>query len=287
MINLAIAGFGNVGKSLYRLAKNNPHVHLSHVFTSRKFNLDVKTFSYDQIEIAPRVDCTLLALSSYNQLPHLAKEFLACGNTIDCFDNTDEFDSFVLSLDKKAKQSETVALCGAGWDPGLFDVARKLFAPLGKIGTSWGRGMSCGHSNAVRSIEGVVDAVEWTVPTSIGHTRQVFVTSLGDNKEIEAKIKAIPHYFLGLDTNVVFVGSEELKKIKADFSHQGKIWFENENHKGQLTLTMKDNPAFTATIMFNAIPLVVNFCKNKKFGAYTLCDCPLNNFGNFEFDTDK
>lgn len=281
MINIAIAGFGNVGKALYQLAKNQPNVSLSHLFSSRKLNVEEKTYTYDQIEQAEKVDCILLGLSSHNQLPSLAKEFLKTTCTIDCFDDTDNFDNFKALQQLTAVEHNKVALCGCGWDPGIFDVARKLFLPLGKVETSWGKGTSCGHSNAVRNVDGVVDGVSWTIPTSIGHVRQVFVLANGDKKKIEQEIKNIPHYFSGLETNVVFVDKKQMDLIKKDFSHQGKVWFENTYHKGHLSFSMQDNPLFTATIMFNSIPLALDMYHKKAFGAYTLCDLPLKNFGNF------
>lgn len=307
-MKIAIYGYGNLGRGVECAAKYHDGVELVAVFT-RRAPETVKTvlpetpvYSADRIlEFKDKIDVLILCGGSATDLPKmtpmLAKDF----NVLDSYDTHATIPRHFDAVDKAAKESGHIALISAGWDPGLFSIAR-LYAssvlPSGKDYTFWGRGISQGHSDAIRRIEGVVDARQYTVPVSEAisavrcgecpelsarqkHLRECYVVAEegADRERIEREIKTMPNYFADYDTTVNFITFEELKKNHGGMPHGGSVirngrtGFDGEhNHTVEFKLTLDSNPEFTASVLVAYARAIDRMAKRGNVGCKTVFD---------------
>ena len=281
-MKIAIYGYGNLGKGVESAVWQNPDVTLTGVFTRRSPD-KVKTLTgvpvYSASDILSHkndIDVLIICGGSATDLPAMTPELAKDFNVVDSFDTHANIPSHFANVDKAAKQNGHIALISAGWDPGMFSLNR-LYAsailPNGKDYTFWGRGVSQGHSDAIRRIPGVVDARQYTVPvpealeavrsgsmpeltTRQKHTRECFVVAAdgADKAAIEKAIKTMPNYFDEYDTTVTFITQEELNANHASLPHggfvirSGKTGINGENtHTIEYSLKLDSNPEFTAS----------------------------------------
>lgn len=281
-MKIAIYGYGNIGKGTELAIRQNPDMELSGIFT-RRDPAAVKTLTgapvYPVSELSARkddIDVLIICAGSATDLPELtpalAKEFCV----IDSFDTHARIPEHFAAVDKAAKEGGNLALISCGWDPGMFSLARlysNCILPEGADYTFWGRGVSQGHSDAIRHIEGVLDARQYTVPkeeavaavksgtcpvltTREKHLRECYVVAApdADRDEITRKIKEMPNYFADYDTTVTFITAEEMKRDHSELPHGGKVirsgktGLEKEHsHTVEYSLTLDSNPEFTSS----------------------------------------
>ena len=251
-IRIGILGYGNLGRGVECAIKHNPDLELKAVFTRRDpasvkiLTETAKVYHVDEaVKMKDDIDVMILCGGSATDLPVQTPEFAKYFNVVDSFDTHAKIPEHFEAVDKAAKESGKTALISAGWDPGMFSLNR-LYAnaimPTGKDYTFWGKGVSQGHSDAVRRIEGVIDARQYTIPvekaleavrngenpeltTREKHTREVFVVAKegADKARIENEIKTMPNYFDEYDTTVHFISEEEMKRDHAGLPHGGFV----------------------------------------------------------------
>lgn len=278
MTRLGIVGYGNLGKAFERLAHSSEGIDLVGVFTRRHpsevyspFNTPIYSTN-DLCAFEGKIDVLVICLGSSSSLTDFVLDVARTFNTVDCFDNHHQMDGYLCALDKVAVEHNHLSIVGAGWDPGLFSLMRGLFyaiLPDGVTNTFWGRGVSQGHSEAIRQIAGVKKAVQYTVPKSDAvakakagqgarltaedmHLRECFVVVEDgvDTSEVEAKIKSIPHYFAGYDTVVHFVGEDEFNDNHTSMAHGGLVTvFDVEVGHLNFHIDLPSNPDFTARVL--------------------------------------
>ena len=283
-MKLAIYGYGNLGRGVECAVRQNDDMELFGIFTRRNPST-VKTltgapvYAADSIaDYKDDIDLVIICGGSATDLPKMTPALAAQFNVIDSFDTHANIPQHYAAVDAAAKESGHIALISAGWDPGLFSLNR-LYAsailPEGKDYTFWGRGVSQGHSDAVRRIPGVVDARQYTVPvpaaleavrsgsmpeltTREKHTREVFVVAQegADKAAIETAIKTMPNYFSDYDTTVTFISAEEMKANHAALPHggfvirTGKTGLNKDRvHTIEYSLKLDSNPEFTSSVL--------------------------------------
>ncbi len=283
-MKIGIYGYGNLGRGVESAMKQHKDCELVGIFTRRAPESlhtvsGASVYSADRItEFKDKIDVLIICGGSATDLPvmtpMLAKDF----NVIDSFDTHAKIPEHFETVDKAAKEGGHTALISAGWDPGLFSIMRvysEAVLPIGKDYTFWGRGVSQGHSDAIRRIEGVVDARQYTVPvesavsavrsgecpeltTREKHKRECYVVAEegADLSRIEKEIKEMPNYFADYDTTVTFITLDELRKNHAGLPHGGSVirngqsGFENDNtHTVEFSLRLDSNPEFTASVL--------------------------------------
>lgn len=283
-MKIAIYGYGNLGKGVECAVKQNPDVELTGVFTRRdpaavKTLTGVPVYSADDIlSYKNSIDVLIICGGSATDLPKMTPYLAKYFNVVDSFDTHAKIPLHFANVDEAAKESGHTALISAGWDPGMFSLNR-LYAsailPDGKDYTFWGRGVSQGHSDAVRRIEGVLDARQYTVPvpaaleavrngenpeltTRQKHTRECYVVAAegADKARIENEIKSMPNYFSDYDTTVTFISMEEMKEKHSALPHggcvirTGKTGLEGEcTHVIEYSLKLDSNPQFTSSAL--------------------------------------
>ena len=306
-MKIAVYGYGNLGRGVECAARQNDDIELVAVFT-RRDPQTVKTLtgvpaykSDDILNFKDKIDVLIICGGSATDLPVMTPALAENFNVIDSFDTHAKIPQHFENVDKAAKQSGHIALISAGWDPGMFSLNR-LYAsailPEGKDYTFWGRGVSQGHSDAIRRIEGVIDARQYTVPvenalervrrgempeltTREKHLRECFVvTEEGADKERIAKeIKEMPNYFADYDTTVNFISLEELKKNHSGIPHggvvirTGKTGLNKENtHTIEYKLTLDSNPEFTSSAIVAFARAIDKMHKRGVTGCKTVFD---------------
>ena len=283
-MRIGIYGYGNLGRGVEAAAKYNSDVELVGVFTRRdpktvKTVTGIPAYSAESIcDFADKIDVLIICGGSATDLPEMTPALAKKFNVIDSFDTHAKIPEHFARVDAAAKESGKVALISAGWDPGLFSIAR-LYAsavlPDGKDYTFWGRGISQGHSDAIRRIEGVADARQYTVPvaealasvrsghcpeltTREKHRRECYVVAKegADLARIEREIKEMPNYFADYDTTVTFVSKEELERDHKGMPHggsvirNGRLGLNGENGATyEFSLKLDSNPEFTASVI--------------------------------------
>lgn len=311
-IKLAIIGYGNLGKGVEQAIKYNDDMELVAVFTRRDIS-DVKTMGAkvkhissldnykDKIDIC--VMCGGSATDILVQGPEIAGRF----HTIDSFDTHLKIPQYFEIMDKKAKQGSKLSMISTGWDPGLFSIMRVLFEamlPKGQNYTFWGKGISQGHSDAIRKIEGVIDAKQYTIPIEkviqdlkdgkvsdikpeTSHIRECFVVVKEgiDKNKIEEQIKTMENYFDNYETIVHFVSQEELNKNHKKLPHGGRVirYGKTSGENSELlefSLELDSNPEFTASINIACIRALYKMIQDNKVGACTVFDVPLGYFSS-------
>lgn len=307
---IGIYGYGNLGRGVESAIRQNPDMDLVAVFTRRdpstvKLNtIGVPVLSAQSVkDMADKIDVMILCGGSATDLPEQTPMLAQMFNVVDSFDTHARIPEHFAAVDKAAKESGKVALISAGWDPGMFSIMRTYFEailPEGSSYTFWGKGVSQGHSDAIRRIEGVVDAKQYTIPvesaleavrsgsapeltTSQKHTRECFVVAAegADRERIEREIKTMPNYFADYDTTVHFISLEELRRDHSGIPHggfvirSGKTGFETENdHIVEFRLKLDSNPEFTSSVIVAYARAVARFANEGAAGAKTVLDIP-------------
>lgn len=307
-IRIGILGYGNLGRGVECAVKHNPDMELVAVFTRRNpdsvkiLTEGAKVYHVDQaVEKKDEIDVLILCGGSATDLPVQTPEYAQYFNVVDSFDTHARIPEHFAAVDAAAKKSGKVALISVGWDPGMFSLNR-LYAnaimPEGKDYTFWGKGVSQGHSDAVRRIQGVVDARQYTIPVDAAleavrsgknpelttrekHTREVFVVAEegADKAKIENEIKTMPNYFDEYDTTVHFITMEEMKRDHAGLPHggfvirTGKTGWENEhNHVIEYSLKLDSNPEFTSSVIAAYARAVYRLNQEGQRGCKTVFD---------------
>lgn len=306
-MKLAIYGYGNIGRGVECAVQQNPDMELTGVFT-RRDPKTVKTLTgvpvYPAAEVethAEEIDVIILCGGSATDLPVLTPMLAGKFNVLDSFDTHAKIPQHFAAVDEAALASGHLALISGGWDPGMFSLNR-LYAsailPEGKDYTFWGRGVSQGHSDAIRRIPGVVDARQYTVPvpealeavrngempeltTRQKHTRECWVVAEenADKAEIERQIKTMPNYFDEYDTTVNFISLEELRRDHSELPHgglvirSGKTGLNREHsHVIEYRLQLDSNPEFTSGVLVALARALGRMAKRGRTGCVTIFD---------------
>lgn len=307
-MKIAILGYGNLGKGIECAVKQNDDMELACVFTRRDPNtLTIKTagvpvYSATEVEAhKDEFDVLILCGGSATDLPTQTPEYAKICNVVDSFDTHARIPEHFANVDAAAKSGNNIALISCGWDPGMFSLNR-LYAnailPEGKDYTFWGKGVSQGHSDAIRRIEGVQDAKQYTIPvesaleavrsgenpeltTRQKHIRECYVVAKegADKAKIEAEIKNMPNYFADYDTTVHFISQEELDRNHSGIPHggfvirSGKTGWDNEyNNIIEYSLKLDSNPAFTSAVLVSYARAVYRMKKEGATGCKTVFD---------------
>ena len=308
MINIGIVGYGNLAKGVECAIRQNPDMRLTAVFT-RRDPAGVKIMTPDvpvlpaseSIQWKDKIDVMILCGGSATDLPQMTPAFARDFNVIDSFDTHANIPAHFAAVDAAATESGHIAFISVGWDPGLFSVNR-LYAsailPQGKDYTFWGKGVSQGHSDAVRRIPGVVDARQYTIPvaeamdrvrkgenpeltTREKHTRYCYVVAEegADQAAIEQTIKTMPNYFADYDTTVEFITADEMKQNHSGLPHGGSVirsgvtGWDGENHQTiEYKLTLDSNPQFTASVLVACARAAVKMKARGTVGCQTIFD---------------
>lgn len=285
MIRIGIAGYGNLGKGVEAAVKNAADMELVAIFTRRdpesvRIKTEgVKAYSFDSIaDFKDKIDVIVNCGGSATDLPVTTPAIAENFSVIDSFDTHARIPEHFANVDAKAKDGDNIAVISVGWDPGMFSLNRlymNAILPNGKDYTFWGRGVSQGHSDAIRRIDGVVDARQYTVPvesavesvrngenpeltTRQKHTRECYVVAEegADKARIENEIKTMPNYFADYDTTVNFISLDELKKNHSGIPHGGSVirsgftGFDlDTKHTIEYSLKLESNPEFTGSVL--------------------------------------
>ncbi len=309
-IRIAILGYGNLGRGVELAIRQNPDMELAAFFTRRDpsalktLTPSVPVYNVSKaVEMKDDIDVLILCGGSATDLPVQSPEYTKYFNIVNSFDTHAKIPEHFAAVDKAAAESGKTALISAGWDPGLFSLQRLLgncVLPDGKDYTFWGKGVSQGHSDAIRRVEGVVGAKQYTVPvaealervrsgenpeltTREKHTRECFVVAAegADKARIEAEIKAMPNYFADYDTTVNFISAEELEREHSGMPHGGSVirsgvTGENGETKQvmEYSLNLESNPEFTSSVLICCARAVYKMNKAGMTGCKTIFDVP-------------
>lgn len=278
MIKAAIAGYGNLGKSLRRAIENSDDYALVGIFSRRSLNLPLYLPLGGAAAYANCIDVLFLAFES-SSLPTLAPA-VKYFNTVDSFDIHQKAEEYAQRLNEV--KPNTLSLYGAGWDPGLLSIIRSAATLCGKPVTTWGKGVSQGHSNALRRINGVTDGVEVTLPVGLGkHKRLCYVCcDKALQERIEGEIRQIPCYFEGQDVEVRFCTKQQVERIKREGSHAGRVTASTPLYSADFLLKTQSNTNLTAAIMLTYGKVLTKLKAEGKRGAFSVLDIPLRYLGN-------
>lgn len=310
-IRIGIYGYGNLGKGVETAIYNNKDIELVGIFTRRNpssvkaLHDDVKIYHVDDAKnMQDKIDVMILCGGSATDLPEQTPEVAKMFNTVDSFDTHAKIPEYFASVNKEAKDANHLSLISCGWDPGLFSLNRALLESILPNGTNYvfyGRGLSQGHSDAIRRIKGVKNAVQYTVPydESVEKVRNgenpkfesvrevmwrecfVVLEDGADEKEIEKEIKEMPNYFEPYNTVVHFISEEELHKNHSGMPHGGFVLrsgntSEGVNQVAEFSLKLDSNPEFTASVLVAYARGVHRLSKEGKTGAVTVLDIPVS-----------
>ena len=280
-MKIAIFGYGNLGKGVLNSVKQNPDIELFGIFTRRDPDslkvAGVNVYSAsDVLNYKNDIDVMIICGGSATDLPKMTPYLAEYFNVIDSFDTHADIPEHFEKVNEKALKSGHTAIISVGWDPGMFSLNRlyaQAILPCGSDYTFWGKGVSQGHSDAIRRIEGVIDARQYTVPvkealdsvragnnptltTRQKHTRECFVVAEegADLDRIEREIKEMPKYFADYDTTVNFITLDELKKNHSGIPHGGcvirtGVTGDGNKHVIEYSLKLDSNPEFTANVL--------------------------------------
>lgn len=283
-IRVGIVGYGNIGRGVEKAAARNEDIELRAVFTRRDpssfqihtVGVPVKHMD-DMLSMKEEIDVMILCGGSATDLPVMGPELAVNFNTIDSFDTHARIPEYFGNMDEAAKKGGNISIISVGWDPGMFSLNRlyaETILPQGSTYTFWGKGVSQGHSDAVRRIEGVKNAIQYTVPVETAvdrvrsgsepklttrekHLRECYVVPEegADLKAIETAIKMMPNYFDEYDTTVTFITEEEMKTEHSSMPHggfvirSGETGTEGNKHIIEYSLKLDSNPEFTASVL--------------------------------------
>ena len=309
-IKIGILGYGNLGRGVELAIRQNPDTEIAAVFTRRDPSaLAIQTPSVPVLatgaltDYKDKIDVLIVCGGSATDLPEQTPACASLFNVVDSFDTHAKIPQHFAAVDAAAKAAGKVSVISCGWDPGMFSLARlygSCILPDGKDYTFWGRGVSQGHSDAIRRIEGVVDARQYTVPVPEAmdaarsgaqpeltvrqkHTRECYVVAAegADKARIEREIVTMPNYFDEYDTTVHFITMEELRRDHAGLPHggtvlrSGRTGKENEHsHTIEYRLTLDSNPEFTGSVLLACARAAVRLNNEGQSGCRTLFDIP-------------
>lgn len=305
-IRIGIVGYGNLGRGVESAIKQNSDMVLSAVFSRRDpssvkiADPNVKVLSISDAEqYTDSIDVMILCGGSATDLPEQGPEFAKLFNTIDSFDTHAKIPEYFNEVDAAAKPNNKTSIISVGWDPGLFSLNRvygEVVLPEGATYTFWGKGLSQGHSDAIRRVEGVKAGVQYTIPveeavnrvrnaenpelsTREKHTRDCYVVAEegADLAAIEQAIKTMPNYFADYDTTVNFISEEELQKNHNTMPHGGFVIRSGKtgsdtNHVIEYSLKLESNPEFTSSVLVAYARAAYRMNKEGQFGAKTVFD---------------
>ena len=309
-IRIGILGYGNLGRGVECAIRQNPDMELLAVFTRRNPE-DVKilteTAQVCRVSEAgqwkDRIDVLIICGGSATDLPKQTPEYAKMFHVVDSFDTHARIPEHFAAVDAAAKEAGKTALISVGWDPGMFSLNRmyaNAILPEGKDYTFWGRGVSQGHSDAIRRIEGVKDAKQYTIPVETAlsavrkgetpelttrqkHTRECFVVleEGADAAKVEQEIKTMPNYFADYDTTVHFISEEELKKNHSGIPHGGFVlrsgvtgWEKEHRHLIEYSLKLDSNPEFTSSVIAAYARAAYRLACEGQTGCKTVFDIP-------------
>ncbi len=307
-IRIGILGYGNLGRGVECAVKQNEDMKLAAVFTRRApeslkiLTEGVPVYSAaDAAAHAEEIDVLILCGGSATDLPKQTPEMAKYFNVIDSFDTHAKIPEHFAAVDKATKENGKIGIISCGWDPGMFSLNRvyaSAVLPAGKDYTFWGKGVSQGHSDAVRRIEGVIDARQYTIPveealeqvrsganpeltTRQKHTRECFVVAEegADLARIENEIKTMPNYFADYDTTVHFISMEEMEANHSGIPHGGFVirsgntgWNEEYHNVIEYSLKLDSNPAFTSSVIVAYARAAYRLAKEGVTGCKTVLD---------------
>ena len=306
-VRIGILGYGNLGRGIECAIRQNQDMELVAVFTRRdpqqvKIQTEgVSVYKVDQIaEFQDKIDVLMLCGGSATDLPKQTPEYAKYFNVIDSFDTHANIPQHFADVDEVAKANGHVAMISVGWDPGMFSLNRLYAAsilPEGKDYTFWGKGVSQGHSDAIRRVKGVKDGKQYTIPVDAAleavrsgsnpelttrqkHTRECFVVAEegADLAQIEHDIKTMPNYFDEYDTTVTFITEEELKANHSKMPHggfvirTGETGCEGNKHVIEYSLKLDSNPEFTGSVLVAYARAAYRLSKNGESGARSVFD---------------
>ena len=307
-IKIGICGYGNLGKGVELALNNNEDMELVAIFTRRSLQniktiyKNTKIYSINEVnKYKDKIDVMIMCGGSKTDLPIQSVEFCKSFNIIDSFDNHEEISTHFNKIDKLAKENNKLALISCGWDPGLFSLMRVLFEAILPNGINYvfyGKGLSQGHSDAIRRIKGVKKAVQYTVPytDSIEKVRKgtmprfksikemmwrdcyVVLEEKTDKDKILKEIKQMPNYFAPYNTEVHFISEEEFDQNHTNMSHGGFVLRNGKtnqnNHIIEFSLNLDSNPEFTASVLVAYARAIYKLKNQGKVGALTVLDIP-------------
>ena len=307
-IRVGIMGYGNLGRGVECALKQNPDMELTAVFTRRDpgsvkiLTEGVNVYpAKDAKDLADQVDVLILCGGSATDLPEQTPEYAKYFNVVDSFDTHAKIPEHFAAVDKAAREAGNTAVISAGWDPGMFSLNRlygSAVLPDGKDYTFWGRGVSQGHSDAIRRIAGVKDARQYTIPvesaleairsgetpeltTRQKHTRECFVVAEegADLAAIEKEIVTMPNYFADYDTTVHFISQEEMERDHRSLPHGGFVirsgktgWNLEHNHVIEYSLKLDSNPEFTSSVIVAYARAAYRMSQEGQKGCKTVFD---------------
>ena len=307
-IKIGILGYGNLGRGVECAIKQNPDMELAAVFTRRdpkQVSILTKTASVCHVSEASdwqdRIDVMILCGGSATDLPEQTPAYAKMFNVVDSFDTHANIPAHFENVDKAAKAAGKVGIISVGWDPGMFSLNRmyaSAILPNGKDYTFWGKGVSQGHSDAIRRIEGVKDAKQYTIPVETAleavregrnpelstrekHTRECFVVleEGADAAKVEQEIRTMPNYFADYDTTVYFISEEELNRDHSGIPHGGFVlrsgrtgWEAENSHLIEYRLKLDSNPEFTSSVIIAYARAAYRLAKDGLSGAKTVFD---------------
>lgn len=308
MIRIGILGYGNLGRGVECAVRQNEDMELAAVFTRR--NPDTVKILTDSAVVAnatdieswkDKIDVLILCGGSATDLPVQTPQMAAMFNVVDSFDTHARIPEHFANVDEAAKKSGRVGIISVGWDPGMFSLNRmyaNAILPNGNDYTFWGKGVSQGHSDAIRQVEGVKDGKQYTIPVEAAlkavragenpelttrqkHIRECFVVleEGADAAKIEEAIKTMPNYFADYDTTVHFISEEELKANHSGIPHGGFVirsgrtgWNEENTHIIEYSLKLDSNPEFTASVIVAYARAAYRLHKEGQAGCKTVFD---------------
>lgn len=311
MIKIGILGYGNLGKGVECAVKQNPDMEVVAVYTRRNpetvkvLTPGAKVCHVDELENKQDIDVLILCGGSATDLPEQTPKYAKMYNVIDSFDNHSKIPEHFDNVDAAAKEGGNIALISFGWDPGLFSLSRAFMTavlPSGVNYTFWGKGVSQGHSDAVRRIAGVKDARQYTIPveealdavrsgsdpeltTREKHTRYCFVVAEegADFEAIRNEIVTMPAYFADYDTTVEFISEEEMAAEHSGLPHGGFVirsgktgWNEENKAICEFMLDLDSNPEFTSSVIAAYARAAYRMAQEGFKGCKTIFDVPIS-----------
>lgn len=303
MINIGIVGYGNLGRGVEANLKNAPDMNLVGIFSRRNPDtLDTEATAYhidDILNFKDEIDVLILCGGSRSDIPEQGPALAEHFNTVDSYDNHSQIPNYFESMDSVAKAHKYVSIIATGWDPGLFSLNRLIgeaILPKGDTYTFWGKGLSQGHGDAVRRVEGVKDGVQYTIPNTelidqihagetveytskSAHNRDVYVVleEGADAEKVKNDIVTMPDYFEGYQTEVTFITEEELHANHAGLPHGGRVIRSGETSPDmqqvyEFGLDLGSNPEFTAAVNVAYARAAYKLHQEGHSGAQTVFD---------------
>ncbi len=306
-IKVAICGYGNLGKGVESEINKSKDMEFTAIFTRRnpkdlETKSNVPVLGIEELKnYTDKIDVMIMCGGSATDLPKQVKEVNKLYNTVDSFDTHAKIPEYFKEVNESALNSNKVSIISGGWDPGMFSLMRTYASSIlqdGKTYTFWGTGVSQGHSDAIRRIDGVKNAIQYTIPveeamdrvrngenpeltTREKHIRECFVVAEdnADKEKIETEIKTMPNYFDEYDTTVHFITEEYLKENHSKMNHGGFVIHsgttgDNNKHVIEFSLKLDSNPQFTSSVLIALARANYRLQKEGKKGAFSILDIP-------------